>query len=194
MKNIKIKVFADPGHAWARFPKSRLAKLGIADKISTYSYQNGDNAFLEEDCDLSVLITALKSEGYDIVFDESHTNKQSKIRSYETYKFSSVDNKSRIRYNNGMVTKQERKMKVSELTSFVDRKNAFSFGGKLLSLQSASDRQTIAEMIDSELSPENLSCDGELSHSEVSRRYQVLSCAGKQLQALDPSVKIWELA
>ena len=43
-------------------------------------------------------------------------------------------------------------MKVSELTAFVDRKNAFSFGGKLLSLQSATDRQTIAELIDSELS------------------------------------------
>ena len=85
-------------------------------------------------------------------------------------------------------------MKVSELTSFVDRKNAFSFGGKLLSLQSAADRQTIAEMIDTELSPENLSCDGELPYSEVNRRYQVLSRAGKQLKALDPSVKIWELA
>ena len=85
-------------------------------------------------------------------------------------------------------------MKVSELTSFVDRKNAFSFGGKLLSLQSAADRQTIAEMIDSELSPENLSCDGELSRSEVNRRYQVLSRVGKQLKSLDPSVKIWELA
>ena len=106
MKQIKIKVFADPGHAWARFPKTRLAKLGIADKISSYSYQNGDNAFLEEDCDLSVLITALKSDGYDVVFDESHGNKRSKIRGYETYKFSSVDNKSRISYNNDMVTKQ----------------------------------------------------------------------------------------
>jgi N-acetyl-anhydromuramyl-L-alanine amidase AmpD len=84
-KQITIKVFADPGHAWARFPKSRLVKLGIADKISTYSYQNGDNAFLEEDCDLSVLITALKDKGYEIKFSESHTNKQSKIRGYNTY-------------------------------------------------------------------------------------------------------------
>lgn len=84
-KEIKIKVFADPGHAWARFPKQRLVKLGIADKISSYSYQRGDNAFLEEDCDLSVLITALKSQGYDIKFDENHANKSSKIRSYNSY-------------------------------------------------------------------------------------------------------------
>lgn len=84
-KEIKIKVFADPGHAWARFPKSRLVKLGIADKISAYSYQRGDNAFLEEDCDLSVLITALKAQGYGIKFDENHANKSSKIRSYNSY-------------------------------------------------------------------------------------------------------------
>ena len=86
MKQIKIKVFGDPGHAWARFSKARLVKLGIADKISTYSYQNGANAFLEEDCDLGTLITALKLNGYDnIKFDESHTDKSSKIRSYNTY-------------------------------------------------------------------------------------------------------------
>lgn len=85
-KVISIKVFADPGHAWARFPKTRLAKLGIADKISTYSYQNGSNVFLEEDCDLSVLITTLKEKGYEVKFKESHTNRQSKIRNYDTYK------------------------------------------------------------------------------------------------------------
>jgi hypothetical protein len=85
-KQIKIKVFADPGHAWARFPKARLVKLGIADKISTYSYERNGQAFLEEDCDLSVLINALKGVGYtDIKFDESHTNKSSKIRSYCRY-------------------------------------------------------------------------------------------------------------
>ncbi len=86
-KKISIKVFADPGHAWARFPKSKLVSLGIADKISTYSYMNGSNAFLEEDCDLSVLLVALRARGYtDIKFNESHTDKQSKIRSYNTYK------------------------------------------------------------------------------------------------------------
>ncbi len=84
-------------------------------------------------------------------------------------------------------------MKVSELTAFVDRKNAFSFGGKLLSLQSAVDRQTIAELIDSELSPENLSCDGEVSLTETRRKLKSLNKAGNQLLKLDPTVKMWEL-
>lgn len=86
-KSIKIKVFADPGHAWARFPKARLAKLGIADKISTYSYERNGMAFLEEDCDLHLLVNALKGAGYvNIEFDESQTNKSSKIRSYNYYR------------------------------------------------------------------------------------------------------------
>ena len=85
-KTIAIKVFADPGHAWARVAKSKLVKLGIADKISTYSYMNGSNAFLEEDCDLTLLITALRNRGYEIKFNESHTNRYSKIRNYQTYK------------------------------------------------------------------------------------------------------------
>ena len=84
-KKISIKIFADPGHAWARVAKSKLVTLGIADKISTYSYMNGSNAFLEEDCDLSVLISALRVRGYEIKFNESHTNRQSKIRGYFTY-------------------------------------------------------------------------------------------------------------
>lgn len=85
-KSIKIKVFADPGHAWARFPKARLVKLGIADKITAYSYERNGQAFLEEDCDLATLINALKGAGYtDIKFNESHTNKSSKIRSYSSY-------------------------------------------------------------------------------------------------------------
>ena len=85
-KKISITVFADPGHAWARFPKAKLVSLGIADKITHYSYQKGTNVFLEEDCDLSILVTALKDRGYEIKFNESHTNRQSKIRSYNTYR------------------------------------------------------------------------------------------------------------
>ena len=84
-------------------------------------------------------------------------------------------------------------MKISELTAFVDRQNAFSFGGKLLSLQSAADRQTIAELIDSAMSPENLYCDGEISRTEAQRKFKSLTKAGIQLLKLDPSVKIWEL-
>jgi hypothetical protein len=84
---------------------------------------------------------------------------------------------------------------MSALTTYLDHKNSFAkiFGHRALSLQNAQDRQAIANMIDSELSPENLSCDGELSRSQVNARYRQLTSAAKQLVKLDPSVKIYEL-
>lgn len=86
LKKISIVIFADPGHAWARVPKKQLQKLGISDKISAYSYQRGDYAYLEEDCDLGVYINALKSKNYvEFNFKEFHTNRQSKIRGYKSY-------------------------------------------------------------------------------------------------------------
>jgi hypothetical protein len=42
-------------------------------------------------------------------------------------------------------------------------------------------------MIDCALSPENLSCDGELPRAEVNRRYRELTAAAKDLIRLDPA-------
>lgn len=85
---------------------------------------------------------------------------------------------------------------MSALNTYLDRKNAFAkmFGQRALSLQNAADRQHIADNIDSELSPENLTCDGELSRSQVQTRYRALTAAAKELQKLDPSVKFYEFA
>ncbi len=80
------------------------------------------------------------------------------------------------------------------LTAYVDRKNAFAkiFGTRQLSLQNAADRQSIADSIDSDLSPENLTCDGELSRSKVKARFAALTAAAKELIKLDPSVRMFE--
>ena len=84
---------------------------------------------------------------------------------------------------------------MSELTAYLDRKNAFAkiFGHNQFSLQKAADRQRIADMLDSDLSPENLSCDGELPLSQVRARYSQLTKAANQLKKLDPTVKFYEL-
>ena len=85
---------------------------------------------------------------------------------------------------------------MSKLTSYVDRKNAFGllFNSKFrqLSLQNAADRQSIANSIDAELSPENLTCDGELSAAQVRARRAVLVAVAKELLKFDPTVKFYE--
>ena len=86
--------------------------------------------------------------------------------------------------------------KVSALTTYVDRKNTFGklFNSKFteLSLQIAADRQRIANMIDAELSPENLTCDGELSRSAVNAKYKMLTRAAQELQSIDSTVTFYE--
>ena len=85
-------------------------------------------------------------------------------------------------------------MNISTLESFVQRENQFGaiFGHKPLSLLNAADRQRIAEKIDGALSPENLSCDGELPRAEVARRYKFLTRCADELKSIDPSVVIHE--
>jgi len=80
-----ITVYADPGHAWAKVSKKELIKLGIADEITSCSYENGDYAFLEEDSDLEKYILALRAKGIAYKFKENHTNRQSKVRGYFSY-------------------------------------------------------------------------------------------------------------
>jgi hypothetical protein len=83
---------------------------------------------------------------------------------------------------------------MSALTDFVEQENRYMaiFGRPPLSLAIAEDRQRIAERIDSQLSPENLTCDGELRGAAVQKKYRMLTTAAKQLLQVDPEVKFYE--
>jgi hypothetical protein len=85
-------------------------------------------------------------------------------------------------------------MNISTLEAFVERENKIAalFGNKPLSLLSAKDRQKIADKIDCALSPENLTCDGELSRAEVNRRHRQLTRCAQELLSIDPSVTFYE--
>jgi hypothetical protein len=86
-------------------------------------------------------------------------------------------------------------MNISTLEQYVEQRNQRRsiFSQKPLSLLNGKDRQSIANMIDSEMSPENLTCDGELSRTEVSRRVKVLSRCAEELLSIDPSVTFYEM-
>lgn len=85
-------------------------------------------------------------------------------------------------------------MNISTIEQYVDGKNRWGalFGKKPLSLLNAKDRQAIADSIDGDLSPENLTCDGELPRSQVQQRYQFLTRAAAELKSIDPSVTFYE--
>jgi hypothetical protein len=85
---------------------------------------------------------------------------------------------------------------MSALTDYVEQQNRWMaiFGKPPLSLSIAADRQKIADRIDSELSPENLTCDGELSRSAVQAKFKMLTTAAKQLKQVDPEVTFYEFS
>ena len=77
----------DPGHGWVKVPVNLLHTLGIADKISLYSYQRGDFAYLEEDCDATLFHRAFfdKYNRFPVYREQNSAYKYSKIRSYDIY-------------------------------------------------------------------------------------------------------------
>jgi hypothetical protein len=80
------------------------------------------------------------------------------------------------------------------LQAYIDRQNKYMALYRsqrteaLYEIQTAAGRKRVAETIDCALSPENLSCDGELPSSEVNRRYRELTAAARDLIKIDPSV------
>ena len=83
---------------------------------------------------------------------------------------------------------------MNALNQYVARKNAWNalFKGEQFTLDTAAGRQRIASSLDADLSPENLTCDGELPYAEVQKRQRTLNSAVVQLRAMDPSVKFYE--
>ena len=85
-ETFKVKFYSDPGHGWGAVKRKVLVDLGIQNRISGFSYQKGDTVYLEEDCDLPVLTTALSLKGIWIEHIVKHTDRRSPIRGYDSYR------------------------------------------------------------------------------------------------------------
>lgn len=88
MKTV-FKFYSDAGHGWLQVPKLLLDDLGIAEKITSFSYQRGDYAYLEEDVDLSTFTKSLRQRGIEPGFLEYHSE-YSEIRSFNPYCYESA--------------------------------------------------------------------------------------------------------
>ena len=85
-------------------------------------------------------------------------------------------------------------MNISNIEQYVEQKNSWGkiFGSKPLSLLNAKDRQSIANSLDADLSPENLTCDGELPRSQVQAKFKYLTRCAQELKSIDPAVTFYE--
>lgn len=87
MKTRSFDYFIDPGHGWVKVRKRLLLDLGIASGITSYSYERGDYAYLEEDCDMGALYTALHARGIEPKLRHRYADRNSRIRSYASYQW-----------------------------------------------------------------------------------------------------------
>lgn len=73
------------------------------------------------------------------------------------------------------------------LTKYVEDRNAFAklFKDAPLSINSPKDRKTIRQLIECDLSPENLCCDGELPAAQVRVKARFLNAALNELNIRD---------
>lgn len=86
-------------------------------------------------------------------------------------------------------------MNTRNIEQYVEQKNRWRaiFKERPLSLQDARDRQAIANSLDADLSPENLTCDGELRGAQVRAKQAYLFRCAEELISVDPKVSFYEL-
>ena len=78
--------YSDPAHGWLKVKKSLLIDLGISKKISSCSYMKNEYAYLEEDCDLTLLLNTLDSSNISYkIIEHSPANNESIIRGYQFF-------------------------------------------------------------------------------------------------------------
>lgn len=77
---LTLDYIQDPGHGWIAADAGLIDCLGIADKISAFSYQDGPTVWLEEDCDAPLYLRALSRAGIAYRITETHTRGDAWIR------------------------------------------------------------------------------------------------------------------
>jgi len=168
---MKTYIWAvDAGHAWLSVKQSELNNLGIAHKISSYSYMKGGSVYLEEDCDAAVFIDA-----YTAKFGHAPKTKQGKYWDRQPCRsFASYVAPSPITSSQDPILAQPG----NTLTDYVAKMNSWNaiFGtGPVEFPLTAETAQKIGNKLDSELSPENLHCDGEISPRQAQQKYNFLT-------------------
>ena len=85
MATIKKYFHSDSGHGWLAVKRGEVEKLGIADKITPFSYQKGKTVYLEEDTDLTTFLKAMKDSGTEVEVKEAKPVKRSNIRGFSHF-------------------------------------------------------------------------------------------------------------
>ena len=77
------------------------------------------------------------------------------------------------------------------LQAYIEQKNRWNaiFKGEQFEVKSAAGRKRVAQSLDADLSPENLTCDGEVRGAQLREKQAYLTQCVAELIKLDPAVK-----
>ena len=80
------------------------------------------------------------------------------------------------------------------LQAYIEQKNRWNaiFKGEQFEVRSAAGRKRVAQSLDADLSPENLTCDGEVRGVQLREKQAYLNQCVTELIKLDPTVKFYE--
>ena len=83
---MRLKWISDSAHAWLEVDTVDIVKIGVADKISEYSYlsKDGTRSYLEEDCDAGVFIDA-KGGIDNVPYRVDYHDGRCYVRNYNLY-------------------------------------------------------------------------------------------------------------
>ena len=85
-KSKTYKWYSDAGHAWLKVSIKEVKDLDICHKISSYSYINNGNVYLECDCDAELFINAKEqATNSTLNFDEVNCGDNSTIRNFNRF-------------------------------------------------------------------------------------------------------------
>jgi len=85
MAIISKMMHADAGHGWLAVKTKELNELGIADKITSYSFVKGKTTYLEEDSDMTTYITAQEALGNTVQIKEGKNWEVCPVRYFKRY-------------------------------------------------------------------------------------------------------------
>lgn len=84
---LEVQYHQDPGHGWLEVTRAMVDRLGIAPKISRYSYQSatGTAVYLEEDCDAALFVRAIEASGTKVHAIPHHYKFDAPIRAMQRF-------------------------------------------------------------------------------------------------------------
>ena len=85
MKTLTFDFYSDPGHGWVKVSFARLLAVlgpGWRSAFSSCSFERGEHAYLEEDCDAPRFVKACQAIGVEPKWRMRYSERESRIRNY----------------------------------------------------------------------------------------------------------------